>query len=56
MKVTAVETYFLKHRLPKAMGPSTLLYPFREVVLVTISTDEGSSVGARPVHGREFGL
>jgi len=41
MKITAVETYFLKHRLPKAMGPSTLLYPFREVVLVKISTDEG---------------
>ena len=30
MKITAVETCFLKHRLPKAIGPSTLLYPFRD--------------------------
>ncbi len=41
MKIRAVETYFLRHRLPRAIGPSTLLYPFREAVLVKISTDEG---------------
>ena len=41
MKITAVETYFLRHRLPRAIGPSTLLYPFREAILVKLSSDEG---------------
>lgn len=41
MKITGVDTYFLQHKLPKAIGPSTMLYPFRETLLVKISTDEG---------------
>ncbi len=41
MKITAVETFFLRHRLPQAIGPSTMLYPYRETLLVKLSTDEG---------------
>lgn len=41
MKITAVETFFLQHRLPRAIGPSTMLYPFRETLLVKLGTDEG---------------
>ncbi len=41
MKITRVETFFLQHKLPEAIGPSTILYPFRETLLVKISSDEG---------------
>lgn len=41
MKITDVNTYHLRHRLPRAIGPSTMLYPFRESILVKIGTDEG---------------
>lgn len=41
MKITSVETFFLQHRLPRAIGPSTMLYPFRETLLVKLCTDEG---------------
>jgi D-galactarolactone cycloisomerase len=41
MKITSVETFLLKHQLPRAIGPSTILYPFRDALLVKISTDEG---------------
>ncbi|MCB0124541.1 MAG: mandelate racemase/muconate lactonizing enzyme family protein [Caldilineaceae bacterium] len=41
MKITTVETYHLRHRLPHAIGPSTMLYPYRETLLVKLSTDEG---------------
>jgi len=41
MKISAVETYLLQHKLPRAIGPSTMLYPYRETLLVKISTDEG---------------
>ena len=41
MKITSVDTYHVRHQLPKAIGPSTMLYPFRESILVKIKTDEG---------------
>src|SRR5438874_1560084 len=41
MKIISVQTYELQHRLPKAIGPSTTLYPFRDTLLVKIGTDEG---------------
>lgn len=41
MKITTVDTYHVRHRLSKSIGPSTMLYPFRESILVKISTDEG---------------
>lgn len=41
MKITAVETYVLQYELPRAIGPSTMLYPYRTTLLVKISTDEG---------------
>src|SRR4051812_1687587 len=41
MKITGVKTYLLKHRLPRAVGCSTLLYAERDALLVKISTDEG---------------
>ena len=47
MKISAVETYLLQHKLPRAIGPSTMLYPYRETLLVKISTDEGL-VGVAP--------
>jgi D-galactarolactone cycloisomerase len=41
MKITSVQTFYLKHPLPNAVGCSTLLYSERDVLLVKISTDEG---------------
>lgn len=41
MKITSVKTYRLKHKLPSAVGCSTLLYSERDALLVKISTDEG---------------
>jgi len=41
MKITGVETYLLQYELPRAIGPSTMLYPYRTTLLVKISTDEG---------------
>jgi D-galactarolactone cycloisomerase len=41
MKITSVRTYHLKHRLPRAVGCSTLLYAERDALLVKITTDEG---------------
>jgi len=41
MKITAVETFALRHPLPHAIGPSTMLYPYRETLLVKISSDGG---------------
>jgi hypothetical protein len=41
MKLTSVQTFYLKHRLPNAIGVSTTLYTERDALLVKISTDEG---------------
>jgi len=41
MKITDVETYLLQYELPHAIGPSTMLYPYRTTLLVKISSDEG---------------
>ncbi|MBM4005038.1 MAG: mandelate racemase/muconate lactonizing enzyme family protein [Planctomycetes bacterium] len=41
LAVTGVETFDLQHRLPAAIGPSTVLYGFRDALLVKISTDSG---------------
>lgn len=41
MKITTVETFLLRHDLPRPIGPSIELYTTREVLLVKISTDEG---------------
>ncbi len=41
MKITQVETFALRYELPRAMGPSILLYKERESLVVKISTDEG---------------
>ncbi len=41
MKITSVETYHVRHRLPRAIGPSTFYYQFRDALLVKIGTDEG---------------
>jgi hypothetical protein len=39
LSITKVQTYALQHKLPKAIGPSTTLYGFRDTLLVKISTD-----------------
>src|SRR5688500_2710015 len=41
VKITRVETFALQHKLPRAIGPSTTLYGYREARLVKISTDSG---------------
>ncbi|MSP13065.1 MAG: mandelate racemase/muconate lactonizing enzyme family protein [Chloroflexi bacterium] len=41
MKITSVETFHVQHQLPKAIGPSTYFYDYRDALLVKISTDEG---------------
>lgn len=41
IKITQVETFSLQHKLKKAIGPSTLYYPFRDCLLIKISTDSG---------------
>ncbi len=41
MKITAVTTHLLQHKLPRAIGPSTFMYSARDSLLVKISTDEG---------------
>jgi D-galactarolactone cycloisomerase len=41
MKITKVETFLLRHRLPRATGPSIQLYDTRESLVVKISADEG---------------
>ncbi|MBI5760363.1 MAG: mandelate racemase/muconate lactonizing enzyme family protein [Planctomycetales bacterium] len=41
LKITKVETFALQHKLPRAIGPSTALYGFREALLVKITTDSG---------------
>jgi D-galactarolactone cycloisomerase len=41
LTITKVETFALKHKLPRAIGPSTALYGFRDALLVKISTDSG---------------
>jgi D-galactarolactone cycloisomerase len=41
MKITHVETFALRHELPRATGPSIWLYTARESLIVRISTDEG---------------
>jgi D-galactarolactone cycloisomerase len=41
MKIAQVETLLLRHRLPRATGPSIQLYDTRESLLVKISTDAG---------------
>lgn len=41
LKITKVETFALQHRLPRAIGPSTTLYGFRDALLVKITTDSG---------------
>lgn len=44
LPIVAVEVFSLLHRLPKAIGPSTALSPFRDALLVKI-TAEGGLVG-----------
>lgn len=41
IKITNVETFALQHRLKRAIGPSTTLYPFRDALIIKISTDSG---------------
>jgi D-galactarolactone cycloisomerase len=41
LTITKVETFALRHKLPRAIGPSTALYGFRDALLVKISTDSG---------------
>jgi D-galactarolactone cycloisomerase len=41
IKITKVETFALQHKLKKAIGPSTLLYQFRDALLIKITTDSG---------------
>lgn len=41
LKITKVETFALQHKLPRAIGPSTALYGFRDSLLVKITTDSG---------------
>ncbi len=58
LTITKVETFALKHKLPKAIGPSTILYGFRDALLIKISTDSGlvgwgetADVGGTRGHG-----
>ncbi|MGE0755753.1 MAG: mandelate racemase/muconate lactonizing enzyme family protein [Pirellulaceae bacterium] len=44
LPIRDVETYALQHRLPRAIGPSTILYGYRDALLVKI-TAEGGLVG-----------
>lgn len=41
MKITKLETFLLQAPLAKAMGCSTLLYGFRDTLLIKLSTDSG---------------
>src|SRR5438105_5042231 len=41
LSITKVETFPLRHKLPRAIGVSTDLSPYRETLLVKISTDSG---------------
>jgi D-galactarolactone cycloisomerase len=41
MKISAIQTFLLQHRLPRAIGPSTFMYTLRDALLVKISTDDG---------------
>jgi D-galactarolactone cycloisomerase len=41
LTITSVETFALQHRLKKAIGPSTILYPFRDALIIKITTDSG---------------
>jgi D-galactarolactone cycloisomerase len=43
LPITRVETFVLRHRLPRAIGPSTAQYCFRETLLVRI--EAGDLVG-----------
>ena len=44
LTITNVETFSLFHKLPKAIGPSTALAPFRDALIIKI-TAEGGLVG-----------
>jgi D-galactarolactone cycloisomerase len=41
MKITAVDTYYVRHELPRRIGPSTFYYGYRDSLIVKLSTDEG---------------
>jgi D-galactarolactone cycloisomerase len=41
LKITRVKTFYLEHKLPKAIGPSTAYYNTRDALLVKITTDAG---------------
>lgn len=41
LKIINVETFAMRHRLKQAIGPSTTLYPFRDALLIKITTDSG---------------
>lgn len=41
LKITKVEAFPLRHKLPRPVGPSTKLYGFRDALLVKITTDSG---------------
>jgi D-galactarolactone cycloisomerase len=41
MKITAVETFHVRHPVSHAFGPSTYYYTTRDALLVKISTDDG---------------
>src|SRR5215210_7018597 len=41
MKITQIETIYVKAPLPYATGPSTWYYTERDALLIKISTDEG---------------
>lgn len=42
MKISQVETFVLRHPLPRATGPSIQLYTSRETLLVKLSCDDGT--------------
>lgn len=41
LTITKVETFVLKHKLPNEIGVSTLLYGFRDALIIKITTDSG---------------
>src|SRR5580658_4920200 len=43
MKITAVKTYLLTHKLPHPAGPATYYYRDRQTLIVKLETDAGVS-------------
>ncbi len=43
MKITGIKTFFLKHPMTKATGPSNFYYRVRTTLIIKVETDEGVS-------------